>query len=191
MKTGADLEVTQETGDTALSLSSFFGRPGAVAELVRRGANVRCRDREGAAPGEVFEAEVDTATRRQIQVNQQHDTGLLGSLVCLPYLVAVWRWFLREQCLEVMWSVFFELFGHQQRLAQDRRKLSPDQQPPPETLASENREPRGGTPKPDSLLSVLPLGRGSTRSAQGVNLAMGVRKHFRTEERCPLLSSVQ
>lgn len=135
MKTGADLEVTQETGDTALSLSSFFGRPGAVAELVRRGANVRCRDREGAAPGEVFEAEVDTATRRQIQVNQQHDTGLLGSLVCLPYLVAVWRWFLREQCLEVMWSVFFELFGHQQRLAQDRRKLSPDQQPPPETLS--------------------------------------------------------
>jgi len=62
------MEVTQETGDTALSLSSFFGRPSAVAELVRRGANVDCRDLEGSAPGEVFEEEVDPATQRQIQV---------------------------------------------------------------------------------------------------------------------------
>lgn len=69
---GADLEATQETGDTALGLSSFFGRPGAVAELVRRGANVYCRDSECSAPGEVFEAEVDPATQRQIQVNGEH-----------------------------------------------------------------------------------------------------------------------
>lgn len=59
----------QETGDTALSLSSFFGRPGAVAELVRRGADVRGRDHEGSTPGEVFEAEMGPATRRQIQVS--------------------------------------------------------------------------------------------------------------------------
>lgn len=76
-ETGADLEATQETGDTALGLSSFFGRPGAVAELVCRGASVYCRDREGATPGEVFEAEVDPATQRQIQVNKQYDTTLL------------------------------------------------------------------------------------------------------------------
>lgn len=69
-KPGTDLEATQETGDTALSLSSFFGRLGAVAELIRRGANVHCRDCEGSAPGEVFEAEVDPATQRQIQVNK-------------------------------------------------------------------------------------------------------------------------
>lgn len=66
--TGADLDAVQEAGDTALSLSSFFGRPAAVAELVRRGADVRGRDHEGSAPGEVFEAEVGLATRRQIQV---------------------------------------------------------------------------------------------------------------------------
>lgn len=65
---GADLDATQETGDTALSLSSFFGRPRAVAELVRRGADVHCHDIEGLAPGEVFEAEVDLTTQREIQV---------------------------------------------------------------------------------------------------------------------------
>lgn len=71
---GADLEATQETGDTALSLASFFGKPKAVAELVRRGADVRCRDIEGLTPGEVFEAEVDPTTQREIQVEPKHDT---------------------------------------------------------------------------------------------------------------------
>lgn len=44
-----------------------------MAELVRRGANVSCRDLEGSAPGEVFEAEVDPATQRQIQVRHARD----------------------------------------------------------------------------------------------------------------------
>lgn len=65
---GANLFAVQETGDTPLSLAAYFGLPRAVSELVRRGADVECRDREGLAPGEAFEQGVDAAVRRRIQV---------------------------------------------------------------------------------------------------------------------------
>ncbi len=81
------MEATQETGDTALSLSSYFGRPSAVAELVRRGAKVDCRDLEGSAPGEVFEEEVDPATQRHIQVQTIRRLFVRRIFLCF----ACWR----------------------------------------------------------------------------------------------------
>lgn len=65
---GVNIAAVQETGDTPLSLAAYFGRPKAVAELVRRGADVNCRDREGLAPGEAFERGVGADVQRQIQV---------------------------------------------------------------------------------------------------------------------------
>ena len=65
---GVNLDVVQDSGDTALSLAAFFGRPDAVAELVSRGADAGCRDNEGLTPGEAFDVGVDRSIQYQIQV---------------------------------------------------------------------------------------------------------------------------
>lgn len=66
---GVNIDVVQETGDTPISLAAFFGRQSVVSELVRRGADVGCRDHEGLAPGEAFDVTVDLGVQQQIQVH--------------------------------------------------------------------------------------------------------------------------
>ena len=96
----------QETGDTPLSLAAYFGRTEVVKELVRRGADVGCRDRDGLAPGEAFEDRVDATTRRRIQV--QSGVRFRISLGCwsdvLKRCHSIAKSLLRKRCASVEMS---------------------------------------------------------------------------------------
>lgn len=89
MRAGANISAVQETGDTPLSLAAYFGRPRAVEELVRRGADVECRDREGLAPGEAFEQGVDASVRRRVQVRIRPMLSLTLEAATAPHVVPI------------------------------------------------------------------------------------------------------